>query len=123
MSKVVELFGKAVDAPGIEWQKTIAEQGCPFLAKRCYKIRKSNPEISIGSCTVLYGRPLEPIIICPTRLIERGQIFVDCLHLLTCHEPGNELHLVSEVSVPGGSIDYVLVSTKDGKIRDFVGIE
>jgi hypothetical protein len=72
---------------------------------------------------VLYGQPPEPIIICPTRLIERGQIFVDCLHLLTSHEPGNELHLLSEVTVPGGSIDYVLVSAKDGKVRDFVGIE
>ncbi|MDR0274084.1 MAG: hypothetical protein LBI48_01845 [Burkholderiaceae bacterium] len=123
MSKVVELFGKAADAPSIDWQGVIAAQQCPFLGKRCYKVRKSNPEISIGSCTVLYGREPEPIIICPARLIERGQIFTDCLHLLTSHEPGNELHLVSEVFVPGGSIDYVLVSAKDGKVRDFVGIE
>lgn len=123
MSKVVELFGKAADAPGIDWQNEIADQQCPFLGKRCYKVRKSNPEISIGSCTVLYGREPEPIIICPTRLIQRGQIFTDCLHLLTSHEPGNELHLVSEVTVPGGSIDYVLVSAKEGKVRDFVGIE
>lgn len=123
MSKVVELFGKAADAPNISWQRVIAEQPCPFLGRRCYKVRKSSPEISIGTCTVLYGRELEPVIICPTRLIERGQIFVDCLHLLTNHEPGNELHLVSEVTVPGGSIDYVLVSVKDQKVRDFVGIE
>lgn len=123
MSKVVELFGSAGDASGINWSKIVVEQQCPFLVKRCYKVRKSNPEISIGSCTVLYGKQPEPIIICPTRLIERGQIFVDCLHLLTAHEPGNELHLVSEVTVPGGSIDYVLVSAKDNKVRDFVGIE
>lgn len=123
MSKVVELFGLAGDAVGINWPEVVTEQKCPFLGKRCYKVRKSNPEISIGSCTVLYGKQPEPIIICPTRLIERGQIFVDCLHLLTTHEPGNELHLVSEVTVPGGSIDYVLVSAKDGKVRDFVGIE
>ncbi|MEO5367625.1 MAG: hypothetical protein H7831_14975 [Magnetococcus sp. WYHC-3] len=123
MSRVVELFGKTADAPGIDWQKVIANQQCPFLGKRCYKVRKSNPEISIGSCTVLYGREPGPIIICPTRLIQRGQIFTDCLHLLTSHEPGNELHLVSEVAVPGGSIDYVLVSAKESKVRDFVGIE
>lgn len=123
MSKVVELFGHAHDATGVDWPTVITSQQCPFLGKRCYKIRKSNPEISIGSCTVFYGREPEPIIICPTRLIERGQIFVDCLHLLTVHEPGNELHLVSEITVPGGSIDYVLVSVKDGKVRDFVGIE
>lgn len=123
MSKVVELFGKAGDAKGVDWSKVITEQHCIFLNKRCYKIRKSDPGTAIGSCTVLYGKQPEPIIICPTRLIERGQIFVDCLHLLTTHEPGNELHLVSEVTVPGGSIDYVLVSAKGGKVRDFVGIE
>jgi hypothetical protein len=72
---------------------------------------------------VQYGRPPDPVIICPTRLIERGQIFTDCFHLLTTHEPGNELHIVSEVSVPGGSVDYFLVSVKDGRVKDFVGIE
>ena len=65
----------------------------------------------------------EPIIICPTRLIERRQIFTDCLHLLTTHEPGNELHIVSEVSIPGGSVDYFVVSARDGKVKDFVGVE
>jgi hypothetical protein len=94
-----------------------------YLNKKCYKIRKSDPDIAIGSCTVLYGRELEPVIICPTRLIERRQIFTDCFHLLTTHEPGNELHIVSEVSIPGGSVDYFLVSAKDGKVKDFVGIE
>jgi hypothetical protein len=121
MSKVVELFGNSSDAPRIDWRSVIANQQCPFLGKRCYKVRKSSPEVSIGSCTVLYGQ--EPIIICPTRLIQHGQIFTDCLHLLTSHEPGNELHLVSEVTVPGGSIDYILVSAKGGRVRDFVGIE
>jgi len=55
--------------------------------------------------------------------IQNGQIFTDCLHLLTCHEPGNELHLLSEVTVPGGSVDYVLVPVREGKVHDFVGIE
>jgi hypothetical protein len=95
----------------------------PLLGKRCYKVRKSDPDTSIGSCSVLYGRPPEPIIICPTRLIERRQIFTDCFHLLTTHEPGNELHIVPEVSIPGGSVDYFLVSAKGGKVKDFVGIE
>lgn len=50
-------------------------------------------------------------------------MFVDCLHLLTNHEPGNELHIVSEVAIPGGSVDFFLVSARNGKVRDFVGIE
>src|SRR5205085_3458321 len=37
--------------------------------------------------------------------------------------PGNELRIVPELAVPGGSIDYCLVSVRDGKPRDFVGIE
>ncbi|MGI5869721.1 MAG: NotI family restriction endonuclease [Kiritimatiellia bacterium] len=123
MNRIVEFFGQATDTPGIDWRRVVADQQCPFLNKCCYKVRKSNPEISIGTCTVLYGREPEPIMICPTRLVQRGQIFTDCLHLLTCHEPGNELHLVSEVPVPGGSVDYVLVSAKEGKVQDFVGIE
>lgn len=124
MSKVVELFGKATSSNNVDWSQVVADQLCPFLGKRCYKVRKSSPEISIGTCTVRYGRPdYAPIMICPTRLIDRGQIFVDCLHLLTGHEPGNELHLISEVPVPGGSVDYMLVSARDTKVCDFVGIE
>lgn len=123
MSKVVELFGTPTCQKQEDWNQIVTEQQCVFLNKRCYKVRKSNPGISIGTCTVLYGKNPEPVIICPTRLIERGQIFTDCFHLLTTHEPGNELHIVSEVSIPGGSVDYFLVSAKDGKVKDFVGIE
>jgi hypothetical protein len=123
MSKVVELFGHSAAKVDADWSKIVDEQRCPFLEKKCYKIRKSDPGTSIGTCTVLYGNPVGPIIICPTRLIERRQIFVDALHLLTTHEPGNELHIVSEVSVPGGSVDYFVVSAKDAKVKDFVGIE
>jgi hypothetical protein len=48
---------------------------------------------------------------------------MDCLHLLTAHQPGNEIHILPEVSVPGGNVDYFLTSAKDRKVRDFVGIE
>lgn len=123
MSTVVELFGTCVEKRSQNWREVVKAQQCPFLGKKCYKVRKSDPDISIGSCTVLYGTPPEPVIICPTRLIERRQIFADCLHLLTSHEPGNELHIVPEVSVPGGSVDYFLVSVRGGKVKDFVGIE
>jgi len=123
MNKVNELFGHSTGRRSENWQQIVEEQQCPFLGKKCYKVRKSDPDRSIGTCTVLYGRPLEPILICPTRLIDRRQIFTDCFHLLTTHEPGNELHIVPEVSIPGGSVDYFLVSTKDGKVKDFVGIE
>jgi hypothetical protein len=122
MTKIIDLFGfDTAGASQPDWRAVVTAQRCPFVERRCYKVRKSQPEISIGTCTVAYGN--QPIIICPLRLLERRQIFTDCLHLLTGHEPGNELHVVSEISVPGGSIDYVLASARDGKVRDFVAIE
>ena len=36
---------------------------------------------------------------------------------------GNELHVVPEMTVPGGSIDYCLASVHLGKVVDFAGIE
>ena len=123
MNTVLELFGHAAGNPAFDWQSLVAAQMCPYTKRRCYKIRKSDPGTSIGTCTVRYGTPAEPVIICPTRLIERRQIFTDCLHLLTTHEPGNELHILSEVTIPGGTVDFFLVSAADGKVKDFVGIE
>ena len=123
MNRVLELFGKPTARKTQAWDTIVNEQQCPYLSSKCYKVRKSDPDVSIGTCTVLYGRQPRPIIICPTRLIDRRQIFTDCLHLLTTHEPGNELHIVSEVPVPGGSVDYFVVSVRGDRIADFVGVE
>jgi hypothetical protein len=122
MNMVAELFGHSAKKSE-DWKKLIKKQWCPFLNRKCYKVRKSDPKTAIGSCTVLYGPNHDPIVICPTRLTENLQIFTDCLHLFTAHEPGNALHIVSEVAIPGGSVDHFLVSAKRGKVRDFVGIE
>ncbi|MCE8864143.1 NotI family restriction endonuclease [Phocaeicola vulgatus] len=124
MSKVKEFFTYISDSPNIDWEGILSTQHCRYTHKKCVKTRKSNPEISIGTCTVTYGKDKRDVIICPHRLLERRQIFIDCLHLLNSHTPGNELHIVPEVSIPGGSVDYVLVSTdKNRKVKDFVGIE
>lgn len=123
MSKIVELFGHHSTSPN-DWRAIVRGQECPYLGRKCIKVRKSQPEISIGTCTVDYGsRTPAPVIICPYRFRERYQVFLDCVHLLTLHEPGNELHIIPEVSVPGGSVDYFLVSSSKRKVRDFVGIE
>ncbi len=123
-NKVLELFGNpSKTTKGINWQKVIQKQWCPFASRKCFKVRKSQPEVSIGTCTVRYGTDSKDLIICPNRLLERKQVFTDCVHLLTLHEPGNEFHVVPEVSIPGGSVDYFLVSAKGGKVRDFVAVE
>ena len=105
MTKILEMYGISTKSNNaVEWAN-IAQQGyCPYLGRKCYKTRKSNPNITIGTCTVTYGKEEKDVIICPARLLERRQIFTDCLHLLTLHEPGNELHIIPEVGIPGGSI-------------------
>jgi hypothetical protein len=123
MNRVLELFGKPTSELGCNWREISGDQQCPFVGRKCIKVRKSQPTVAIGTCCVLYGHDETPIVICPLRLLERRQVVSDCIHLLTLHEPGNELHLVPEVSIPGGSVDYFLVSVNDGKVVDFVGIE
>ncbi len=124
MSRIKELFTFSVDRSDINWSRIIDSQQCRYSSKKCFKVRKSQADISIGTCTVQYGKEKRDVIICPHRLLERKQIFVDCLHLLTSHTPGNELHLIPEVFIPGGSVDYFLVSTDSNrKVKDFVGIE
>ena len=120
MNKVTELFG-IYCRDTADFRESLAKQICPYVGKACYKTRKSDPKTAIGTCTVRYRQ--DNIIICPNRLLEQKQIFMDCLHLLTLHEPGNELYVIPEVAIPGGSVDYFLVSAREGRVRDFVGIE
>ncbi len=120
MNKVKEILGVYGGVPK-ELTEALEKGICPYSHKKCFKVRKSSPETVIGTCTVEYRN--ENVVICPNRLLERNQIFIDCIHLLTLHEPGNELYVLPEITVPGGTVDYFLVSVKAGKIRDFVGLE
>jgi hypothetical protein len=121
--KIIELFAESALSKNVRWDNLITEQHCPFIGKKCVKVRKSDPVISIGTCTVAYGKEKTNVIICPRRLTENNQLFLDCIHLLSLHEPGNELHIIPEIAIPGGSVDYVLASVKNGEIKDFTGIE
>lgn len=124
IAKILELFTYSTQRSDVDWQEVVTRQYCAYTDKKCDKIRKSNPNVSIGTCSVMYGvKNSQGIVICPHRFLERRQIFLDCIHLLSLHEPGNELHIVSEVSIPGGSVDYVLASARNGRVVDFVGIE
>lgn len=122
-TRIAEFFNFSTKNENVNWNEILTTQHCSYLNKKCIKVRKSQPNISIGTCTVEYGKEKNGVIICPHRLIEKRQIFIDCIHLLTLHEPGNELHVISEVGIPGGSVDYFLASVQDKKVIDFVGIE
>lgn len=124
--KLLELYGVSTDfVSPRDLSALLSEQQCPFLGRKCIKVRKSQPNISIGSCSVATGaKTAKRVAICPFRLLEKKQIFTDCFQLLLAHERGNEIHVVPEVGIPGGSVDYFLISaSKDLKVRDFVGIE
>jgi len=121
--KIIELFAESTSRKNVKWSSLLTKQRCPFIGKKCVKTRKSEPSVAIGSCIVAYGKNNDKAVICPHRLTENNQIFLDTLHLLTKHEPGNELHIVPEFSIPGGSVDYMLASANKGKIKDFSGIE
>ena len=124
MTAIAELFAQRTDSGKTAyWRKIVNRQYCPYLDRKCLKIRKSVPEVSIGTCSVFAGKDKVPIIICPHRLLERQRIFTDCLHLLTLHQPGNDLHVVSEITVPGGTVDYFVLSAREGRVIDFVGVE
>lgn len=121
-SKLLEFFSYSTLVSN-NWKQIVKEQQCRYLNRKCVKVRKSIPDISIGSCAVKYGGDEQAIIICPHRLLQNRKIFIDCIHLLSLHEPGNDIHVVSEISIPGGSVDYFLASAKKGKVKDFFGIE
>ena len=68
MSKVKELFGVYTKRIDIDWSQIVKEQHCPYIDKKCVKVRKSTSDISIGVCTVDYSR-YNKVMICPHRLL------------------------------------------------------
>ena len=121
MNAVVELFGLPTNNTAVQWGEIVENQQCPFRGAKCDKARKSEPDIIIGTCTVRHSK--RSVIICPRRLLAGSKIFTDSLHLLMTHEPGNQLHVIPEVRIPGGIVDYFIVSERQGKVRDFAGVE
>lgn len=103
------------------WHQIIANEYCPFLQRRCAKTRKSDPSITIGTCIV--GNRGAPVVICPYRFRIDGTIFADSIGLLRNHEPSNEIHIVPEIAIPGGTIDYFVVSVDGSLIVDYIGLE
>ena len=113
MGKISEFFGLNCEDTTCDFRAAMISQNCPYTGKICTKMRKSESDVKIGTCSVKFQK--KDVIICPFRLLEHNQIFIDCLHLLTMHEPGNELYLIPEVQIPGGHVDYFLVSAKNKK--------
>lgn len=118
---ILELYGIPVhSSQEQDWATISTEATCPFLNDRCRKTRKSNPTETIGTCSISHSQ--KNLIICPYRMLEKHQVFRHCIPLLQS-AAGDSIHLVSEVQVLGGNIDYCLVAVRHDKIVDFIGIE
>lgn len=79
MSKISEFFGLNCKDESLDFEAAMNTQICPYTQRVCTKMRKSDPDIKIGTCSVQYQH--QDVIICPYRLLEHNQIFIDCLHL------------------------------------------
>lgn len=121
--RIAELFGRSTLDDSVNWKRIVNSQQCPFTSTTCYKIRKSDPQTSIGTCIARFKREAIPLIICPKRFLANGQVFADCQHLLMDPRPGDEVHLISEIPVPGGTVDYFMILVRQTSLIDFVGIE
>ena len=54
MGKITELFGLNCADAEADFQTALEKQLCPFSRKTCTKMRKSSPDIKIGTCAVKY---------------------------------------------------------------------
>ena len=61
MTKVIELYGHPT-SQSLDWSDIASGQHCPFLSRKCLKNRKSEPDITIGTCTVSYGKEAEILL-------------------------------------------------------------
>ena len=55
MSAVAELFGNPVTSMLAGWRSIVAEQHCPYINSRCYKVRKSAPDVSMAPAPLTTG--------------------------------------------------------------------
>lgn len=85
MSKISEFFGLNCRDASLDFKNAMDSQLCPYTQRICTKMRKSDPDVKIGTCSVRYQD--QDIIICPFRLLEHNQIFIDCLHFLSWRFP------------------------------------
>jgi hypothetical protein len=117
LKRPLEFYGHNTDGQH-NWDAILLRQHCPFLNRQCVKQRKSDPQQTIGACAVGYKG--NSLIICPHRFLHRQQIFLDAVPLLRA---GQQFFVVPEISMPGGSVDYFVVSMQGDEIVDFAGIE
>jgi len=101
----------------------LEDEHCPFIGGRCKKIRKSDPDTRLGTCSVGYGgggdSPWVPGVICPYRLHVPG-IFDAVRRMAFGDAPARRL---DEVKMCVGTFDFVLTRCNSGRVEDFCALE
>lgn len=106
MSKISEFFGLNCKDKSLDFEAAMNTQICPYTQRVCTKMRKSDPDIKIGTCSVQYQH--QDVIICPYRLLEHNQILrVTCpILLLHC---GRKQKQPQVLAVPNFETIFVAV--------------
>lgn len=119
-----EFYGHPYFADSDESEAAREEEHCPFTDSRCSKRRKSNNDITIGTCSLGYkGRgesEYRPHVICPKRFYTES-VFEPVESLF---DNNGETFRVPEVSLFGTSIDFVVGERDESNnVLDFAGVE
>jgi len=118
-----EVFGYPSIDFSDEAKKARKERLCPFKggSEKCTKDKASDP---LGVCTLEWEE--KPIIVCPYRFLG----IPDLLGTIAQELLGTtNFQLLPEVPLKNaadqivGNLDSVLIFSKDGEIKDFVGVE
>ena len=119
-----EFYGHPPWADSDEAEEDRENEHCPFIGDRCAKRRKSDNDVTIGTCSLGYkGRGVsehKPHVICPKRFYT-DEVFEPVKSLFVDE---GEYFRVPEVALFGASIDFVAgKQDSSGEIIDFAGIE
>lgn len=121
MTEITEIFGDCIKSANVESLRLKCLSGiCPFTFCKCSKKRKGSDE-KIGICSVSFLN--RSIIICPNRFLDNQIVFEDAKLLLKSSKTSPCFQIVPEVRIPGGNVDFFLISKDKEKIIDFCGIE
>jgi hypothetical protein len=79
---------------------------------------EERPAQTIGACVLQQGE--QYLVICPERFLQDDQVFLSVVPLL---RKGERYAAVPEVRLPGGSVDWFVVSLRADDVVDYAGVE
>lgn len=122
----IEVFCYDFENKSESFQLAIKQQYCKYQKGTCVKPRKSEPDIKVGICslgsTVVRGKTIHPVIICPQRFKEES-MFETIREKYLSH--WKNVKWVQEVNIGvGGNVDYVAVEVDEyDRVKDFLCVE